>query len=119
MKNSDLTHFKELLSSRKIRVLKNIEDNKREINELKNLEVKDEADHASISADSVVEEAITLQQLRELEELDYALFKIDNGAYGMCEMCEEQISYQRLKVKPQAKYCIVCREIVEKSSNKG
>jgi len=31
-------------------------------------------------------------------------------------MCEEEIGEQRLKVKPQARYCIVCREIAEKSA---
>ncbi len=119
MKESDLVYFKELLNERKVQILKNIENNKKEINELKEQEVKDEADHASINADSIVEEAITSQQVKELKDIDYALEKINKGTYGMCEMCEEPIGYQRLKVKPQAKYCIVCREIVEKSSNKG
>ncbi len=119
MKESDLKYFKELLIERKNQLLKNIENNKKEINELKELEVKDEADHASINADSIVEEAIASQQAKELKDIDYALFKIDSGAYGICEMCEEPIGNERLKVKPQAKYCIVCREIAEKSSNKG
>ena len=32
----------------------------------------------------------------------------------ICEMCEEEISMARLRAKPTAKYCIVCREIIEK-----
>ena len=29
-------------------------------------------------------------------------------------MCEDEISIDRLKAKPQARYCITCREIIEK-----
>jgi len=66
----------------------------------------------------MIEQAISSQQSRELAEIDFSLSKIENGGYGICEMCEEDISFQRLKVKPHAKYCIVCREIIEKSAKK-
>jgi DnaK suppressor protein len=32
-------------------------------------------------------------------------------------MCEEEINPARLEIKPFAKYCIDCREIVEKEGN--
>ena len=32
-------------------------------------------------------------------------------------MCEEKIQEERLKIKPFAKYCIMCREIIEKENN--
>ena len=31
-------------------------------------------------------------------------------------MCEEPINPERLKIKPFAKYCIDCREIIEKEN---
>ena len=31
-------------------------------------------------------------------------------------MCEDEIDIERLKVKPNAKYCITCREIIEKNN---
>jgi RNA polymerase-binding transcription factor DksA len=48
-------------------------------------------------------------------EIEVALAKIANNEYGICEMCEDDIGFQRLKVKPHALYCIDCREIAEKS----
>jgi DnaK suppressor protein len=42
------------------------------------------------------------------------LGKIHNNVYGTCEMCEEEINIERLKVKNFARYCITCREVVEK-----
>ena len=63
----------------------------------------------------MVESAIVTQQQQELEEINIALAKIASSEYGVCEMCEDDIGFQRLKVKPHAIYCIDCREIVEKS----
>jgi DnaK suppressor protein len=51
----------------------------------------------------------------ELAEIEIALQKIKDGLYNVCDMCEEAIGIQRLKVKPHAKYCIDCREIAEKN----
>jgi DnaK suppressor protein len=64
-----------------------------------------------------VDNAIGSQQQVELMEIETALAKINNGQYGICEMCEEEIGFQRLKVKPHAKYCIDCREIAEKNNS--
>ena len=116
MNKNELEEFKNLLFQRREQLLKNIAEYKMEIGELKNSEASDEADLATISSDTAVEEAISKQLQKELDEIDYALKKIEEGTYGICEMCEEEIGVERLKVKPQARYCIVCREIVEKTS---
>ena len=116
MKKEDLSFLKEELENRKEKIKRVVKDNEKEIKALTRTDASDEADHATISTDSAIEQAITNQQLRELKDIDYALFKIENKTYGICEMCEDLIGIQRLKVKPQAKYCIVCREIVEKTS---
>ena len=117
MQKSELDYFKSMLVSRKEQILKNLSGVKEEIDELKSQELNDEGDHASANSDSLVESAIISQQQKELTEIERALDKIENGGYGVCEMCEEPIGFQRLKVKPHAIYCIDCREIVEKSKN--
>jgi len=113
---SELNYFKEILKSRKEQILKNISSVNSELNQLSNLELNDEGDHASVNNNSMVESAIVQQQTKELDEIEKALTKIANGEYGICEMCEDDIGFQRLKVKPHAIYCIDCREIVEKSN---
>lgn len=116
MRDNDLKYFEDLLLSRRVQIEKNIKDAAREMASLKNDDVGDEADHASVSMDRMIEQAITAQQTRELGEINFSINKIKGSGYGVCEMCEEYISFQRLKVKPHAKYCIVCREIVEKQN---
>jgi len=112
---SELNYFKEVLQSRKDQINKNIEGVNSELTLLNGLELNDEGDHAAVSNNSMVESAIVSQQKQELQEIEVTLGKIANGSYGVCEMCEDLIGFQRLKVKPHAIYCIDCREIVEKS----
>ncbi len=115
MQASELSYFKEILQSRKDQINKNIDGVNDELHQLNGLELSDEGDHASVNNNSMVESAIVTQQTQELREIDITLAKISNGDYGVCEMCEDLIGFQRLKVKPHAIYCIDCREIVEKS----
>ena len=115
MQVSELNYFKEILESRREQINKNIDGVNSELNQLNSLELNDDGDHASVNNSSLVESAIVQQQEQELEEIEVALGKIKAGEYGVCEMCEDDIGFQRLKVKPHAIYCIDCREIVEKS----
>ena len=115
MTEEQLKEFETMLNKRKEEIQKTIQDSEREIQSLKSADASDEADHATISADSEIERTINSKLMNELKDIDYALFKIANKTYGICEMCEEPIGIARLQVKPQAKYCIVCREIAEKS----
>lgn len=115
MQESELKYFKEILESRKTQIMSNITGVNNELDQLSSLELNDEADHASVNNNSMIESAIVEQQKQELNEIDVVLEKISNGDYGVCEMCEDLIGFQRLKVKPHAIYCIDCREIVEKS----
>lgn len=115
MRECDIQFFKDILKERKKQILENIESVQKELAEIGESEGGDEADLASRSSSGVLEEALSNQQKKELKEIEYALLKMSNGTYGTCEMCEDPIGTQRLKVKPQAKYCITCREIAEKS----
>ncbi|MCK9453774.1 MAG: RNA polymerase-binding protein DksA [Sulfurimonas sp.] len=115
MQASELKYFKEILESRKEQIIKNIDSVNDELSQLNSLELNDEGDHASVGNSSMVENAIVKQQEKELREINVTLGKITSGDYGICEMCEDTIGFQRLKVKPHAIYCIDCREIVEKA----
>ncbi|MDO8427189.1 MAG: TraR/DksA C4-type zinc finger protein [Deltaproteobacteria bacterium] len=45
----------------------------------------------------------------ELEQMDTALRKLDDGTYGACGDCGEEIEEERLKVMPFAEYCLRCQ----------
>jgi DnaK suppressor protein len=46
---------------------------------------------------------------RQLAEIDYALVRLDDGEYGVCLECSEEIPFERLKVIPSALYCVGCQ----------
>lgn len=115
MQKSELDYFKEILDSRNTQIVKNIIGVNAELAQLNALELNDEGDHAAVDNSSMVESAIVRQQEQELREINVALGRISTGDYGICSMCEDDIGFQRLKVKPHAIYCIDCREIIEKT----
>lgn len=66
-------------------------------------------------------EDISLRQLtthrENLIKVDMALRKLEEGTYGICEECGEEITEERLKILPFAIYCRECqekKEILEK-----
>ena len=48
-----------------------------------------------------------------LYEIDAALKKMEEGAFGICEDCDKFIPKKRLKAVPYAKLCIKCQEAKE------
>lgn len=44
-----------------------------------------------------------------LEKIQEALERIENGTYGICEECEEEISEGRLMARPVTTLCIKCK----------
>jgi DnaK suppressor protein len=114
--NKQISQLKEILLARLETIKSNIEDSKDNISKLKNMDCKDELDFAEASSDSFTSEIIAVQQANELKEIKTALLSIDDGTYGTCQMCDEDISIGRLKAKPFAKYCTPCREIYEEAS---
>jgi DnaK suppressor protein len=105
--------LKEILIERKEIITKNIQGSRDSIDSLKDSECKDEFDYAEVSSDSFKEGIIANQQLKELNEIEDALKRIEKGTYGVCEMCDESIAIGRLRAKPFAKFCTPCREIYE------
>ena len=52
-----------------------------------------------------------------LIKIDRALKKIEDGTYGICELCKEKISQERLNAVSYAVYCIECRAKEESKKN--
>lgn len=49
----------------------------------------------------------------ELDQIDYALERIEAGNYGVCEECEKPINAERLRALPFASLCIACKRSQE------
>jgi len=50
---------------------------------------------------------VTLE--KKLQDVLDALKKMEDGTYGICENCNQEIDIERLKASPSAKVCITCK----------
>ncbi len=62
--------------------------------------------------DAMQMQAMTLEQQRrrdiQLQRIRGALTRMQNGEYGLCVACEEEIALRRLETDPAAPLCIAC-----------
>ena len=45
-----------------------------------------------------------------LKNINLALKKIKEGKYGICEKCGKEIDEKRLKIVPEARFCLKCEK---------
>jgi DnaK suppressor protein len=54
-----------------------------------------------------------------LRNVRAALDRIEDGSFGVCLHCDEDISPKRLAAVPSTAFCIVCQEIADRSQYDG
>jgi DnaK suppressor protein len=54
-----------------------------------------------------------------LRNVRAALDRIEEGSFGVCLNCEEDISPKRLAAVPFTAYCIVCQELADRGQHEG
>ncbi len=53
-------------------------------------------------------QATERQRANELLRIEAALKRLDDGEYGLCAICGEEIAAKRLEIDPSAALCIDC-----------
>ena len=61
-------------------------------------------------------EAFRQQNEEKLENIDAALLRFEEGSYGTCQECGNQIPLPRLEALPFTCYCIACKQKHDKKS---
>ena len=112
-----LVRFEENLQKEKEKILK-------QINELKKNDPFADPDHASDNAavDTDVREQVGHETIeaqikylqKKLDDIEIALNKMAKKNYGTCEKCHQNIPFPRLKLIPEARYCIGCEQKLRK-----
>jgi DnaK suppressor protein len=73
----------------------------------------DVSDQASAEAEQNFLMRIREREQRLIKKIDEALERMDQNTYGICERCEEEIPYPRLKARPVTTLCINCKTLEE------
>lgn len=106
--------IKEMLFQMKKELLQGVVQSiKDESDYLKN-DVGDFYDHASNDRDRELALTFTDRERAKLVQIDEALKRIEEGGYGECDNCMDEIGEDRLKVMPFAKLCLSCKIELER-----
>jgi DnaK suppressor protein len=115
MTKSEINKFKKILETKQTE-LEKIVRNRDAIAIEKSADALDEVQHAS-------ERELAIRNLdREsnlLRAVRLALRRIDDGSFGTCLHCEEEISPKRVAAVPWAANCIQCQELADRNKEEG
>lgn len=75
--------------------------------------INDTSDMATDAAEGDLALRIAESETVEAAEVERAIEKIDNGTYGLCELCNTRIPTERLQVLPFATQCVKCQELAD------
>ena len=114
LKKKDLKRFREILEAKKLEILKVAQ---KTLDEGMTLDSDDLADEMDLASSEYLQSFNLRLRGREktfLKKIDRALQKLDDGSFGLCESCGEEISLKRLDARPETTLCIRCKEDQER-----
>ena len=111
MKKKDLNTFKALLLDEKKKIMNHLEEitENSEHDLESNVASGDSVDLASLEINQASMQKIGKRETYLLKKIDLALKKIEEGEFGICENCGEEIGIPRLMARPVAQLCIDCK----------
>lgn len=80
-------------------------------------DVGDFYDHATSDRARELSLMLTDRERQKLVQIEEALKKLDEGSYGICESCGDEIDEERLLAMPFAKLCLSCKIDIERQGS--
>ena len=75
----------------------------------------DPSDRAALETDRNFLLRVKDRERKLISKIKEALGRIDDGSFGICEHCEEDISVKRLEARPVTTSCIECKKEEEEN----
>jgi len=117
MEKKRLAYFKELLTKRLEVLLNEAEKTVTGMTNDKNT-FPDPTDRANLETDRNFLLRIRDRERKLILKIKEALARIEDGTFGICEECGEEISEERLKARPMTTLCIECKTKAEAEEKK-
>lgn len=114
MNAKELTKLKKILLGERERLLNTAASSRKNEFAISTEDLADEADLTSVELSQGVVFTLREKEQRTLAEIDEALQRMEDGSYGLCEECDEEIGAKRLEIFPTARLCITHQEEQEK-----
>lgn len=116
MRKTFLKKMRTTLAGQKQQILMQLDEEIREGKESELDEGMDTYDLASEAREREIHLILSDRDRDKLQAIENALERIEEGEYGICEDCEEEIAQARLEALPFTRLCVTCQEEREKEA---
>src|SRR5689334_12391273 len=115
MNKAQLKKFRALLEEKRDEIVKKAKQTLDEDMTLDSNDLPDEMDLASSEYLQSFTFRLRGREKSFLDKIERALQKIEEGTFGNCEECGEEIAVKRLEARPETTLCIRCKEDQERA----
>jgi DnaK suppressor protein len=117
MRKSRYEELKRILESRRFEITDELQDKIRDVRSegavVARQGVCDEAESSEADIQDNIEFALLQMKTETLNRIEEALEHLEDGSYGYCYECGEEVTEQRLRALPFAVRCKDCEEVKE------
>ena len=116
MEQKDIEHFKKILTNQLKELLIHLGDTVSGMTTPRE-NLPDPSDRGSIETDRNFMLCIRDRERQLAVKISKTLLRIENGTFGICDKCEEEIAFKRLEARPVTTQCIDCKTKEEAYEN--
>jgi len=116
MEQKDIEHFKKILTNQLKELLIHAADTVSGMTTPRE-NFPDPADRATTETERNFMLRIRDRERQLVVKISKTLLRIENGTFGICDKCEEEISFKRLEARPVTNQCIDCKTKEETYEN--
>jgi RNA polymerase-binding transcription factor len=113
MQPERLAHFKKILLAELGEHTEHIRDDQNAALELSDDGVKDTVDMSLMDVNKELALRLGERESQMVADIDQALFRIEEGSFGICARCGKLIEDRRLEALPTARYDATCQAAIE------
>lgn len=107
-------NYREILLAMRREVMREISGNTLAAREMAQGDVPDIGDMSCATYERDVLLNLSEVQRQKVRDIDAALARLEQGEYGVCLGCGEEIPQKRMEVRPFSRYCVECKTEVER-----
>ena len=117
---SRYTELKKMLEHRRVELMNELQGKIRDVRTegIKDREVLDQGESSEVDIQEDIEFALLQMKSETLTKVTEALRRLDEGTYGNCFECGDEISEARLRALPFAVRCKDCEEARENAEQR-
>jgi DnaK suppressor protein len=118
MDEKKLDHFRNILLEQLRQRSESVRENQADALEMAAADdgVKDVADMSLQDVSQEIEYRLSERESQMVADIDQALLRIDEGSYGVCARCGQDIPEARLDAVPTARYDAPCQALIEQGT---